>query len=448
MIDAAAPELDVTHDRQVSSWVESANGHTDFGIQNLPLGIFSSGSDPQSSGPRGGIRIGDMIVDLSSLAGSGLLSGPAWAGAHAAAGPTLNAFFAAGSGPRRALRARVHELLTAGAAETASMEAHLVPADEVTMHLPATIGDYTDFYVGIHHAMTVGSLFRPDQPLMPNYKWVPIGYHGRASSIRISGQPFRRPRGQRKNPSEPAPSYEPARNLDFELELGVWVGEGNAAGEPIRIDRAADQVAGYCLLNDWSARDVQSFEYQPLGPFLSKNFATTVSAWVVTPEALLPFRAPAFARPPGDPAPLPHLSHRRDQDTGGLDVELEVLLSSEEMRRRALPALQLARSSTRHMYWTVAQMITHHTSGGCDLRAGDLLGTGTISGPDIDSCGSLLELTANGRQAISLPSGETRTFLQDGDEVILRARAHRPDAAPVGFGECRAIVLPALGAQG
>ncbi len=337
----------------------------------------------------------------------------------------------------------MHALLRDGAAERDLVEPLLHPADTVTMHLPATVGDYTDFYVGINHAVTVGELFRPDNPLLPNYKWVPIGYHGRASSIRVSGEPFRRPNGQRKNPADAAPTFGPSEKLDFELELGIWIGSGNAVGDPVPIGEAADNVAGYCLLNDWSSRDIQSWEYQPLGPFLSKNFASTISAWVVTPEALAPYRVAAPVRPEGDPAPLAYLDDPADQANGGLDIDLEVLLTTQQMREEGIAPQRLSLSSTQHMYWTVAQMIAHHTSGGCDLRPGDLLGSGTISAPGDDGYGSLLEMTRNGTRPLTLPTGETRTFLQDGDEILLRARAHRPGAAPIGFGECRAVVLPA-----
>jgi len=437
--------LDETHDPSMSSWVESANGHPDFPLQNLPLGIFGPARDSHPSGPgrRGGIRIGDAVLDLRALAGSGLLTGAALEGARAAAGATLNAFFGMGSGPRRALRRRVHSLLRDNASERTTVAGMLHPVDEVLLYLPATVGDYTDFYAGINHAVTVGALFRPDNPLLPNYKWVPIGYHGRASSVRLSGQAFRRPKGQVKAPTEAVPSYAPTGRLDFELELGIWLGRGNEPGEPVAVADAAQHVAGYCLLNDWSARDIQSWEYQPLGPFLSKNFATTVSAWVITPDALAPFRSPAPARPAGDPAPLPYLADVDDQAHGGLDVSLEVLIRTDRMRAHDLPAHLLSSSSTRHLYWTVAQLIAHHTSGGCDLRPGDLLGSGTISAPTGAGYGSLLEMTGNGTRPLELPSGESRTFLEDGDEIFLRARAERPGAAPVGFGECRAMVLPA-----
>jgi fumarylacetoacetase len=438
-------EIDDTHDPSIRSWVESADGHTDFPLQNLPFGIFEPPHDDASSGagPRGGIRIGDAVLDLRALAGTGLLRGAPLEGAQAAAGPTLNGFFGMGAGPRRALRRRVHSLLRDNASERAVVAGLLRPVDEVVMHLPATVGDYTDFYAGINHAVTVGKLFRPDNPLLPNYKWVPIGFHGRASSVRLSGQAFRRPRGQVKTPTETVPSLAPTRRLDFELELGIWLGRGNEPGAPVPIADAAQHIAGYSLLNDWSARDIQSWEYQPLGPFLSKNFATTVSAWVITPEALAPYRSPAPSRPPGDPAPLPYLDGVDDQLNGGLDVSLEVLICTARMRARDIPAHLLSSSSTRYLYWTVAQLIAHHTSGGCDLRPGDLLGSGTISAPTGTGYGSLLEMTGNGSRPLELPSGESRTFLEDGDEIFLRARAERPGAAPVGFGECRAVVLPA-----
>jgi fumarylacetoacetase len=437
--------VDHTHDPSADSWVESANGHPDFPIQNLPFGVFDplTPADRNGSGPRGGIRIGDEILDLRALSRSGLLTGAAQIAANAASAGTLNGLFELGAGPRKELRIQVFALLTRGAGEQHQVAALLYPVDQTVSTLPAKVGDYTDFYVGIHHATTVGELFRPDNPLLPNYKWVPIGYHGRASTVQPSGVAFRRPNGQLKSPTDPVPTFRPTERLDFELEIGVWVGPESQQGQPIPIGRADQHVAGYCLLNDWSARDVQAWEYQPLGPFLSKNFATTVSTWVITPEALAPYRVPAATRPNGDPVPLPYLTDRRDQQTGGLDLHLEVLLSSASMRENGIAPQELSLSSTQHMYWTVAQLIAHHTSGGCDLRPGDLLGSGTISGPTADGYGSLLEMTHGGRDPITLATGETRTFLQDGDEITLRARAHRPGAAPIGFGECRAIVQPA-----
>jgi fumarylacetoacetase len=431
--------INATHDPGRRSWVASANDHPDFPIQNLPLGIFS----PADGAPMGGVAIGDMILDLPAALAVDLFDGEVRKAAEAASGATLNAFLALGTGPRQALRLRLSELLTAGSADQGRVEPLLHHAADCTMHLPATVGDYTDFYVGIHHATNVGKLFRPDNPLLPNYKWVPIGYHGRASTIRPSGVPFRRPNGQRKRPDETAPTFGPCRNLDYELELGVWIGPGNNQGSPIPIGQAAEHVAGYCLLNDWSARDIQAWEYQPLGPFLSKSFASTISAWIVTPEALAPFRTAQSPRPEGDPAPLPYLLDEADQRTGAFDIELEVLLLTERMRAAGHAPHRLALSSTQHMYWTTAQMVAHHASNGCSLRPGDLLGSGTISAPTRDGYGSLLETTSGGKEPLSMPGGETRTFLDDGDEIFLRARAIREGAAPIGFGECRAVVLPA-----
>ena len=431
--------LDGTHDPGLASWVVSADGHPDFGLTNLPLGVFREADG--AGAPRGGIRIGDEVLDLVALSASGLLTGPAQIGAEAGCGPRLNTLFALGPGPRRALRQQVHRLLS-DPGRRSVVAPLLRPVQDLDVLLPAAVGDYTDFYVGIHHAVNVGRLFRPDNPLLPNYRWLPIGYHGRASSVRVSGTPVRRPNGQLKSADEPTPGFGATRRLDLELELGVWIGPGNEPGEPVPIGSTADHVAGYCLLNDWSARDIQAWEYQPLGPFLSKSFATTVSAWVVTPEALAPFRM-ALRRPADDPAPLPYLHDDVDQEEGGLDVELEVSLLTAAMRDRGHREVRLTQSSTTHMYWTVAQLIAHHTSGGCDLRPGDLLGTGTLSGADPSSSGSLLELSRGGTQPVELPTGESRTFLEDGDEVVLRARARRTGFRPVGFGECRGTVVPA-----
>jgi len=429
--------LDETHDPERTSWVKSANGHADFSIQNLPLGIFSIGG-----APHGGIAIGDHILDLSLLAGSGLLKGTAGAAAKAAAGPSLNALLALGAGPRRALRRAVSMLLSDKANEDA-VAMMLVPAVACRMHLPVQIGDYTDFYVGIHHATNVGALFRPDNPLLPNYKHVPIGYHGRASSVRVSGVPVQRPLGQTKTPDAQAPAFIPSRRLDYELELGVWIGPGNELGSPIPIAKASDHIAGLSLLNDWSARDVQAWEYQPLGPFLAKSFHTSVSSWVITPEALAPFRVAQPPRPAGDPAPLPYLTDPADQARGALGLTLEVLLQTQSMRQQGIAPTRLSAGPASNMYWTIQQIVTHHSSNGCNLRPGDLLGTGTISAPTRDGFGSLLELTDNGATPISLPTGEYRTFLEDGDEIVMRARAASEGYVPIGFGDCRAIVLPA-----
>jgi len=428
---------DHTHDPLLQSWVPSARGHADFPIQNLPLGVFG----PLAGAPRGGIAIGDMILDLRAVHEEGLLDDEAQAAAHACIGPSLNPFLALGAAPRRALRDAVSALLQEGSDERPHL---LHRAADCMLYLPAHIGDYTDFYAGIHHAEAVGRLFRPDAPLPPNYKWAPIGYHGRASSIRPSGAEVRRPSGQRKPASEAEPTFGPSRNLDYEMELGIWVGPGNALGTAIPIADAADHIAGFCLLNDWSARDIQAWESQPLGPFLAKSFCTSISPWIVTPEALAPFRAPQPPRPDGDPAPLPYLSDATDQAAGALDIEVEVLLITAAMRKQGLAPHRLSIGSALSLYWTPAQLLAHHASGGCNLNPGDLFGTGTISAPTSDGCGSLLEITQGGRSPITLPSGEERRFLEDGDEVILSARARRHGAAPIGFGPCRGVVVAAL----
>jgi fumarylacetoacetase len=436
----AGQDLDSTHDPALRCWVAGAEGHADFPIQNLPFGVFTP---PGQEAPRGGVAIGASILDLAAAQRAGLFAGPAEQAAAAAAGQTLNAFLALGAGPRRALRTRISALLAADSADRRQVEPCLHPAAECAMHLPARIGDYTDFYVGIHHATNVGRVFRPDNPLLPNYKYVPIGYHGRASSVRVSGTDIRRPRGQIKAPEADAPRFAPCERLDYELELGIWIGPGNPLGEPVPVAGAGAHVAGFCLLNDWSARDIQAWEYQPLGPFLAKSFGSTISAWIVTPEALAPFRIPQPTRPAGDPAPLPYLLDAADQRLGALDLQLEVLVSTPAMRARGLAPHRICLSGTRHMYWTVAQMVAHHTSGGCDLNPGDLLGSGTLSAPEAGGFGSLLEASRAGKEPVALPSGELRRFLEDGDEVILRARAARPGAASIGFGECRARILPA-----
>jgi len=431
--------LDETHDPKRQSWVTSANGHADFPIQNLPLGIFSP---PGSAERRGGIAIGDMILDLAAAAEAGLFAGAARDAAEAASSGSLNELFALGEMPRQALRTRASELLDLKGPDSKRVEGisdrTLHRATECVLHLPARVGDYTDFYVGIHHATNVGKVFRPDNPLLPNYKHVPIGYHGRSSSIVPSGTPVRHPSGQLKDPKSAAPAFGPSRRLDYELELGIWIGPGNALGDPIPISEADRHVSGFCLLNDWSARDIQSWEYQPLGPFLSKNFGSTISPWVITPEALAPFRTAQDPRPEDDPRPLPYLWDDRDQHEGALALDLEVLLVTPGLREKGLPPQRVALSSTRHMYWTVAQLVAHHTSNGCPLQPGDLFGSGTISAPDTTGFGSLLEATHGGQQPIRLESGEERRFLEDGDEIILRA--HTPlvqEFAQIGFGECR-----------
>ena len=432
---------DRTHDPGLRSWVASANGHPDFPIQNLPFGVFA----PPAGLPRGGVAIGDGILDLPAALAAGLLQGEAARAAEAASGDALNPLLALGAGPRKALRAQLSTLLSDANAAREAMAGALHPAADCTLYVPARIGDYTDFYAGIHHATNVGLQFRPDNPLLPNYKYVPIGYHGRASSVRVSGTPVRRPSGQRKPARETEPSFGPSRNLDYELELGIWVGPGNELGQPIPMAEAAEHIAGFCLLNDWSARDIQAWEYQPLGPFLAKSFGTTISPWVITPEALAPFRTAQPPRAPGDPAPLAYLLDEADQGGGALDLALEVLLLTPGLRAKALAPHRLALSSARHLYWTPAQLVAHHACNGCNLQPGDLLGTGTISAPEASGYGSLLESTQGGRRPIALASGEERRFLEDGDEVILRARAGGGGYAAIGFGECRATILGGTG---
>jgi fumarylacetoacetase len=429
--------IDRTHDPKRRSFVASANGHADFPIQNLPFGIFS----PPGDTPRGGVAIGDSIFDLAAALDAGLVKGAA---AEAAAGTTLNAFFAMPAVERADLRTAIGDLLDETSSRRAAIESPganiLHRAADCTMHLPAHVGDYTDFYVGIHHAINVGKVFRPDNPLLPNYKYVPIGYHGRASSLGVSGETIARPNGQRKLPTETEPAYGPCRNLDYELELGIWIGPGNRRGAPISIGSAADHVAGLCLLNDWSARDIQVWENQPLGPFLAKNFATTISPWVVTAQALAPFRIAQLSRPEGDPKPLPYLWDARDQAEGAFDLALDVLILTPAMKAKRLAPHVLARSHAKHMYWTIAQLVAHHTCNGCDLRPGDLLGSGTISTPGPEGFGALLEMTRGGSEPVALPSGETRRYLEDGDEIIFHGRARRDGCVQIGFGKCRGTI--------
>ena len=426
--------VDETHDPKRRSWVADANGHAEFPIQNLPLGIFDPGE-----GPRAGTAIGGHIFDLRAAAAHGLLPDKASA---ALTGATLNDLLALPASEREALRRTLSTLL-ADEAHRGHIEIMLHPASACVMHLPAAIGDYTDFYAGIHHARNIGRLFRPDNPLLPNYKHVPIGYHGRASSVRVSGRPVVRPHGQQKSTGDNSPVFAPSRRLDYELELGIWVGEGNALGTPIPAGDAHAHVAGLCLLNDWSARDLQAWEYQPLGPFLAKNFLTTISPWIVTSEALLPFRHPQPARPAGDPAPLPYLWDDADQRLGAYALDLDVYLRTSQMRSANQEAVRLSRAAASNMYWTAAQLVTHHASNGCNLRPGDLLGTGTISAPTADGYGSLMELTEGGARPLSLPSGEHRTALEDGDEVSFSAKARAEGFVTIGFGPCSGIIRAA-----
>jgi fumarylacetoacetase len=430
--------VDHTHDPSLRSWVESAEGHADFPLQNLPFGVFRRrGSDETA---RVGLAIGDMILDVAACHAERRFTGLAATAAGACAAPALNPLMAMGPAPRAELRRQVSELLSADS-PAAGADRLLVPQREAELLLPAAIGDYTDFYASVHHATNVGSMFRPDNPLLPNYKWVPIGYHGRASSIVPSGTPVRRPSGQSRPPDAATPSFGPSRSLDYEMELGIFVAGGNQLGEPVPIARAEERIFGFCLVNDWSARDLQAWEYQPLGPFLAKNFATTISPWVVTLEALEPFRAPAPSRPAGDPAPLPYLDSRKNAEAGAVAVTVEVYLSSARMRETGLAPLRLSRASAADLYWTTAQLLAHHTSNGCNLQPGDLLATGTISGPAKESRGCMLELTWRGAEPLALPGGETRKFLEDGDEVIMRGYCERDGAVRIGFGECRGVVV-------
>ena len=434
--------LNATHDASRRSWIESANDPAgDFPLQNLPAGVFRTSGLPRS---RVGIAIGDQILDLAAASAAGLLPQSV---ADAGEAPDLNALMALGPVAWSALRARLSELLGADTCSSGNLQSAvascLVPMGAATLLLPAKIGDYTDFYASIFHATNVGRMFRPDQPLLPNYHWVPVGYHGRASSVVVSGTNIRRPNGQTLPTGAQSPRHGPSQQLDYELELAAFVGPGNDLGSPIPVSRAEDHLFGVGLLNDWSARDIQSWEYQPLGPFLAKSFATSVSPWVVSLEALAPFRTPAFARPAGDPAPLPYLASDANLAAGGLNLNLEVYLLTPKMRQTGAAAHRLSRGNFSSMYWTLAQLLTHHASNGCNLRPGDLLGSGTVSGAEAGSPGCLLELTTRGRDPITLPGGETRTFLEDGDEVILRGFAQKPGFARIGLGECRGVVLPA-----
>ncbi|MFM1880295.1 MAG: hypothetical protein RLZZ344_529 [Pseudomonadota bacterium] len=425
--------------RTEGSWVASANAAgIDFPIENLPFGRFVVPHNDNAE-PRVGVAIGNEILDCRALEASGAIPAEESAVFAPLAAGDLNAFMAMGSHARRRVRDRLTALLSAKAKDMASTLAHcLVPQSQVAMVMPCRVGDYTDFYASIHHATSVGRLFRPDNPLLPNYKWVPIGYHGRSSTLGVSGAEIARPSGQIK-PAEGNPVFGPCQRLDFELEVGFFIGQGNEWGAPIPIAQAHDQLFGLCLLNDWSARDIQGWEYQPLGPFLSKNFATTISPWIVTQEALQPFRV-AYERPAEDPAPLHYLEDEENRRRGGIDLHLQISIQTAEMRARQIPAHILATTNLRYSYWTAAQLITHHASNGCLLKSGDLLGSGTMSGPDPSEAGSLLELTKGGKEPLTLPSGETRRFLEDGDAVEITGFCQNAAAVRIGLGSCRASI--------
>lgn len=430
-------DINQTHDPALRSWVESANSAaTDFPVQNLPLGVFRR---PGGAGaPTIGVAIGDQIVDLRKSSELGLLEGLSPALRAASSASALNPLMALGHNEASKLRQRISAILAAGSSRADPRI--LVPAAGAELQAPAAIGNYTDFYASIAHATNVGRLFRPDNPLLPNYKYVPIAYHGRSSSIVVSGTPVRRPWGQVKGP-DGAPLFTRSERLDYEAEIGCFCGPGNPLGQTIPIGSAEAHLFGLCLVNDWSARDIQAWEYQPLGPFLSKSFATTVSPWIVTYEALAPFRSAAAERPSGDPRPLDYLSSPSNEASGGFDVTVDVLLRTAEMRSAGVAPQRITRSSLRDLYWTLAQMVTHHTSNGCNLLPGDLIASGTLSGPTRDAQGCLLELTEGGKSPLNFAGGEVRTFLRDGDEVIMRGFCERPGYARIGFGECTGVVI-------
>jgi fumarylacetoacetase len=429
-----------THDTELTSWVESANqSECDFRIQNLPFAVFRRKSTNEVF--RGGVAIGDQVIDLKAVSDLNVFSGLAQQGAIACAQPSLNEYMSMGENVWSALRLALSKALRVGSEYQQQLAECLVSQSTVEYSMPCNIGDYTDFYTSIHHATSVGKLFRPDNPLLPNYKWVPIGYHGRASSIDISGQTFHRPVSQTKAPDAEVPSVGPCKRLDHELELGIFIGSGNELGQSIPITEAESHVFGICLFNDWSARDIQAWEYQPLGPFLSKNFASTISPWIVTMEALAPYRT-EFSRPSDDPQPLAYLTSDENSKQGGLDIELDVYLQTEKMRANGERAEKVATSNFIHSYWTIAQMVAHHTVNGCNLRPGDLFGSGTQSGPEPEEAGSFLELSEGGKKAFTLANGETRTFIEDGDTLIFRGRC-RSGNSYIGFGEVSSTVLPA-----
>jgi fumarylacetoacetase len=438
-------QINETHDPNLKSWIESANASdTDFPLQNLPFCVFARACSYENV--RIGVAVGDFILDVHACYECCLFDDESFTIAVSADNYCLDhSVMRKNAALQTAFRRRLIEILTESAdADTRKkIERNLIPIDKVEFHLPAHIGDYTDFYCSIFHASNVGSMFRPDNPLLENYKWLPVGYHGRASSVVISGTEITRPKGQNRSDTAAPPQFIPAKNLDYEMEVGFFVGKPNELGEPISIENAEEHIFGLCLVNDWSARDIQSWEYQPLGPFLAKNFATTISPFVVTMEALAPFRTEAFARDENDPQPLDYLSDETNQKSGGFDINLEVYLQTEKMRAENAEPFLLSRSNTKDLYWTIAQMLTHHASNGCNLQTGDLMATGTVSGESKEERGCLLELTWRGTEPIQLPNGEMRRFLEDGDEIIMKGFCEREGFRRIGFGECRGRILPA-----
>jgi fumarylacetoacetase len=432
--------INQTHDINLSSWVTSANKDSDFPIQNLPFAIFKRKG--QDEAYRGGVAIGDQVIDLAALAKANIFSGAVQSALEAASESTLNTLMNLGVQSNSALRLALSKALRTDSVLKEALSATLLAQADIEYGMPCTIGDYTDFYTSIHHATAVGKLFRPDNPLLPNYKWIPIGYHGRSSTIGISGQSFHRPVGQTKAPDATEPSFGPCKRLDYELEMGIFVGKGTQMGEQIAIDNAEDHLFGVCIFNDWSARDIQAWEYQPLGPFLAKSFASTISPWIVTMEALAPYRS-AFERPADDPQPMAHLSCKQNTQAGGLDIDLSCFIRTQKMKDQGQAMSQLSASNFKYSYWTPAQLITHHASNGCAMRSGDLLGSGTQSGPALEEAGSLLELSKGGKTPFTLANGEQRTFLEDGDSIIMRASCSKADGIRIGFGEVVSTALPA-----
>ena len=428
-------EINETHDPNLKSWVASANDpNTDFPIQNLPFCRFINDESERVIG----VAIGDKVLEInawsSEIAGLDLVF-------HDLENPPPPRYFDISSEFRKQFSAALSS--TASSELQEGLTPFLHERSAVSELLPFDIGDYTDFYCSIYHATNVGSMFRPDSPLMPNYKYIPIGYHGRASSIVVSGTDVKRPKGQNRSDPDGPPVFIPCKNLDYEMELGFFVGQGNELGRPIPISEAEEHIFGLCLVNDWSARDIQAWEYQPLGPFLSKSFATTISPFVVTMEALAPFRVPAFERDPDDPQPLDYLNDEQNRKFGGLDIKLEVYIQTEKMRNENIEPHMLSRSNPKDLYWTIGQMLTHHASNGCNLQTGDLMASGTVSGKGKDERGCLLELTWRGKEPIDLPSGEQRRFLEDGDEIIMKGYCERDGFRRIGFGECRGKIIPA-----
>ena len=433
--------LNETHDQDLQSWVASANQlDTDFPIQNLPFAVLKRKDHKEAF--RGAVAIGDQVIDLAALHAKKPYDGLAGEALAACANTQLNDFMGMGKAAWSSLRLALSRSLRAGSDDEAVLRDCLIARSEVEYALPATIGDYTDFYTSIHHATNIGRLFRPHNPLLPNYKWIPIGYHGRSSSINVSGFDFPRPKGQLKAPDADAPVYAACKRLDYELEVGIFVGSGNPAGQPLIIEQAEDHVFGLCILNDWSARDIQAWEYQPLGPFLAKSFASTISPWMVTLEALAPYRT-TWSRVESDPQPMAYLESKQNREQGGFDLKLEVLLETEQMRNEKAEPCRLGLSNFDHAYWTLAQMVTHHTMNGCNLRPGDFLGSGTMSGPNEGSEGALIELTKGGKEPVDLGNGETRTFLEDGDRIIMRAWCEQNGKRRIGLGEVSSTILPA-----